>query len=396
MTVLATSTALTTTAVAHGSTALWYFTRATGLVALVALTATVVLGVLASVGWTTERWPRFLSQALHRNLSLLCIVLVGVHIVTTIGDGYVPITFVDAVLPFHSPYRPIWVGLGAVAFDLLLTVLVTSALRHRIGYQSWRFVHWLAYLCWPIALFHALGSGTDTPLPSVLAVEALCGAAVAGTLIWRFTTGRTFSPGVRAGVLTGAGVVALAAVVFASLGPLKPGWAHRSGTSSALLAQLTPHGSSSPTSPSGGAASSLAPPFTASVTGSQTQTGPDSRGEVQVVLSMTLEDAASTPLTVTLDGTSTGDGGVALSSGTVTIGTTTGVVTGLNGGTITATVGGAHAYQLTLQLSVDQASGTVSGTASGTVPGTASGSTAGGGSTASGDSAGTAASGEGQ
>ncbi len=92
------------------------------LVSLILLSATVVLGTVASVGWTTDRWPRFLSQSVHRNLSLFCLALIGVHIMTTVGDGYVPISLADAVIPFRSPYRPIWVGLGALAFDMLLAV----------------------------------------------------------------------------------------------------------------------------------------------------------------------------------------------------------------------------------------------------------------------------------
>lgn len=139
-------------ATATGGKALWYLTRATGVVALVLLTVSVVMGVVAAVGWATERWPRFLSQSVHRNVSLFCIGFVALHVVTTVSDGYVPIGFASAFLPFLTPYRPIWIGLGALGFDLLLVVLVTSALRHRIGYSSWRFVHWLAYLC--LSLIH--------------------------------------------------------------------------------------------------------------------------------------------------------------------------------------------------------------------------------------------------
>ena len=138
-------------------------TRATGLVSLILLSATVVLGTVASVGWTSDRWPRFLSQSVHRNLSLFCIVLIGVHVVTTVADGYVPIGLADAVIPFRSPYRPIWVGLGAVAFDMLLAVGITSALRRRIGVAAWRGVHWLAYACWPIAVAPRPGLGHRRP-----------------------------------------------------------------------------------------------------------------------------------------------------------------------------------------------------------------------------------------
>ena len=163
-------TASVVATVGHGSTALWYLTRATGLVSFILLSATVVLGTVASVGWTSDRWPRFLSQSLHRNLSLFCVVLIGVHVVTTVGDGYVPIGLADAVIPFRSPYRPIWVGLGAVAFDMLLAVAITSALRRRIGVAAWRGVHWLAYACWPIAVLHGLGSGSDPRLPGAMLV----------------------------------------------------------------------------------------------------------------------------------------------------------------------------------------------------------------------------------
>ncbi len=232
-----TATAALVGAASNGK-ALWYLTRSTGLVALVLLTASVVLGVVASVGWTTERWPRFLSQDVHRNLSLFCVGFVAIHVVTTVSDGYVPIGFVDAFIPFLTPYRPLYVGLGALGFDLLLAVLITSALRHKIGFASWRFVHWLAYLCFPIALFHSLGSGTDAPLPLVLLLDAVCAAAVVAVMGWRLVTGRTFTAGQRAAAVVGTVVVGLGLLVFAALGPLRPGWSHRSGTSAALLAQL--------------------------------------------------------------------------------------------------------------------------------------------------------------
>ncbi len=99
------ATSSVTSAVGQSSTALWYFTRSAGLVALVALTASLVVGVIASIGWTTERWPRFLSQSVHRNLSLFCLGLVALHVTTTVVDGYVPIGFLDAFIPFRSPYR---------------------------------------------------------------------------------------------------------------------------------------------------------------------------------------------------------------------------------------------------------------------------------------------------
>jgi sulfoxide reductase heme-binding subunit YedZ len=372
---MSTGAAFTTAAV--GGKALWYLTRASGLVSLVLLTGTIVLGVVASVGWTTERWPRFLSQDVHRNVSLLCLVFLGVHVSTTVVDGYVPIGLVDVFLPFHSAYRPIYVGLGALGLDLLLAVIITSALRHRIGYGSWRFVHWLAYLCWPIALIHGLGSGSDTQLPVVLVVEAVCSLAVLSTFAWRMTTGMALPVRPRAVAGMSAIVMTLAIASFAALGPLRPGWSHRSGTSPALLAQLAakngiaatgkiPTGrSTQTTTPVTGNSTIPSVPFTSQVAGSQSQTAPDARSMIQVTLAMHLADAASTPLTVVLVGTQSG-GGVSLASGTVTLGPYRGRVTGLNGGTVVGTVSIPSPITLTISLQVDQQSGGLSGSVSGT------------------------------
>ena len=81
------------------------------MVGLILLTGTLVIGIVASIGWTRERWPRFLSQEVHRNLSLLCLGFVAVHVVTTVGDGYVPISLADAFVPFRIALPP---GVGRV------------------------------------------------------------------------------------------------------------------------------------------------------------------------------------------------------------------------------------------------------------------------------------------
>jgi DMSO/TMAO reductase YedYZ heme-binding membrane subunit len=371
----------TVAVVGHGSTAMWYLTRATGLVSLVLLSATVVLGVVASVGWTTERWPRFLSQTVHRNLSLFCLVLIGVHIVTTVADGYVPIGYLDAVIPFRTPYRPLWVGFGALAFDLLLAVAITSGLRRRIGTRAWRSVHWLAYVCWPIALLHGLGAGTDTRLSLTLMINVLCVVAVVGGVGWRLVTGRTFSPGRRiaAATVVGIGIVAVT-------GPLRPGWSQRAGTSASVLAQLNAafqSGSGSSATGAGAAPSSPtssstdgvpSPPFSQYVQGTYQTSAPNQAGQISIVLTMAGSGSATTPLVVKLNGGSV-NGGVAMSSSQVTWGPDTGSVTALQGSTIGAKVNGpTGSVDLTLQLHLDQSTGTLTGTVSGTA-----GSTSGGG-----------------
>ena len=357
--------------VGHGSTALWYLTRATGLVSLVLLSGTVVLGIVSSVGWTTERWPRFLSQSVHRNLSLLCLVLIAVHVVTTVADGYVPIGYLDTVIPFRTPYRPIWVGFGALALDMLLAVAITSGLRRRIGTRAWRGVHWLAYVCWPVALLHGLGAGSDTRLSVTLVIDALCVLAVAGAGGWRLVTGRSFPPARRILAAMLAGVTLVGIGVVAVLGPLASGWSKRAGTSPALLAQLNAAfhsgGVSGGTSPGTSSTATVpAPPFTSAAKGTYQTSAANAIGQVTVTL--TLQPASTTiaPLVVKLNGRSV-SGGVAMSSSQVRWGPDSGVVTTLSGASIGASVSGpAGSLHVALRLSLDQADGTATGTVSAT------------------------------
>jgi sulfoxide reductase heme-binding subunit YedZ len=366
-----TATVLAT--VGHGSTALWYLTRATGLVSLILLSATVVLGTVASLGWTSDRWPRFLSQWVHRNLSLFCIVLVGVHVLTTVGDGYVPIGLADAVIPFRSPYRPIWVGLGAVAFDLLLAVAITSALRRRIGVAAWRGVHWLAYACWPIAVLHGLGSGSDPRLPGAMLVFVLCTAAVAAAVAWRLAAGRAHPVTWRlSGAVAGAAVLVVI-TAFAAAGPLRAGWSRRAGTSSALLAQLSGSASTSYSSaPTSTTPSTSAPPasgiptvpFETTVSGTVATSPPNDDGDAEVTLRVELADT-TVPLLVRIIGPAV-NGGVALHRSEVTFGQLSGQVTALDGSTVGAFVTGpSGSLNLTMNLSLNPGGGTLTGQLSG-------------------------------
>ena len=161
-----------------GPSAYWYLTRSTGSVALVLLTGAVVLGVIDVQRLSTPRWPRFLVDSLHRNVSLLAMVFLGLHILTSVLDSFASISLTDAVVPFAGSYRPFWLGLGALALDLLLAVTITSMLRQRVGFRSWRAVHWLSYASWPVALLHGLGTGSDVKSTWFLALSLACLAAV--------------------------------------------------------------------------------------------------------------------------------------------------------------------------------------------------------------------------
>ena len=171
------------------SHALWYASRATGLVTLVLLTSTMVLGLLGAGRLSSAGWPRFAVTSLHRNLSLLTVTFLVIHVATAVIDPYAGIGWAAAVLPFSSSYQPLWVGLGAVALDLLLALTVTSLLRERIGLRMWRGIHLTAYLCWPVAFVHGLGiGGADTHRLWVLSIDLVCLLAVAVAILQRATS----------------------------------------------------------------------------------------------------------------------------------------------------------------------------------------------------------------
>jgi sulfoxide reductase heme-binding subunit YedZ len=171
----------------HGP-GLWYATRATGLVTLLLLTASVLLGVLTAGRFASHKWPRFLTQGLHRNISLLVLAFLALHVGTTVIDTYTSISITAAFVPFASSYKTAWLSLGAVALDLLLALVATSLVRNRLGYRNWRRVHWLAYACWPVALAHGLGIGTDRGTTWVFALTICCIASVVMAGTWRLVT----------------------------------------------------------------------------------------------------------------------------------------------------------------------------------------------------------------
>ncbi len=170
---------------------LWYATRATGIVALVLLTATTVLGILTANRVATRSWPGFAQQDLHRRVSMTAMVFLAAHVVTAVMDTFVHIGWAAVVVPFASSYKRFWVAVGAVGLDLLLAVFVTSIVRHRVPARLWRAVHWLAYGSWPVALAHAFGMGTDMGTSWVMYLSVGCIVAVLGAATWRLALDRS-------------------------------------------------------------------------------------------------------------------------------------------------------------------------------------------------------------
>ena len=170
---------------------LWAVGRGTGIVALAFLTLPVALGVVSRSGRPLPALPRFAVADVHRFVALAATLLVVLHMGLLFLDPYAKLRLVDFVVPFLGAYRPLWQGLGTVAFDLLIVLIITSLLRHRLGLRVFRAVHWSTYLLWPIAMAHALGNGTDTGDLWFQVFAGCCALLVAVVVIWRLRAGFT-------------------------------------------------------------------------------------------------------------------------------------------------------------------------------------------------------------
>jgi methionine sulfoxide reductase heme-binding subunit len=168
---------------------LWYTTRAAGAVSLVLLSAVVILGVLSALRFKAEGWPAFLTTGLHRNVALVTLVFLALHIVTAVVDPFTNLGWVSAIVPFSSYYRTFWLGLGTIAAELLVAIVVTSLLRGFIGHAAWRVIHWLTYASWPIGVVHGLGTGTDAWSAWFFALTCACVAAVGFAVVYRLVAG---------------------------------------------------------------------------------------------------------------------------------------------------------------------------------------------------------------
>jgi hypothetical protein len=165
---------------------LWYLNRSTGVVALVLLTVTTVLGVLALGGRPAQRVPRFVTQTVHRNVAMLAVALVLAHVVSAVVDSFVDIRWWHALVPFTASYQPVWTGLGAVALDLLVVVTVSSLLRSRMRQRGWWALHLTAYALWATSIVHGIGMGTDLD-DGMWLLTVSCTALVPMAVAWRLT-----------------------------------------------------------------------------------------------------------------------------------------------------------------------------------------------------------------
>lgn len=354
--------------VAASASPLWYLTRGSGVVALILLTAVVVLGIAGALRWHSRLLPRLVVAELHRRLTLLAVVFLAVHVVTTIADSYTPIGLVDAFIPFLASYRPLWLGLGALACDLLAALVVTSLVRVRLGYRAWRLTHWLAYAAWPLAEFHALGTGSDARFGWMAAIALLCLVAVGSGVVLRVSRAGLGSAAAACGA---AGAFAILAAIWYETGPAQRGWAARSGTPARLLASASTavRVDRAVVVRAPAAAIVLPASFAADISGRLTQSPPDESGMVTVRIDVRLRGEVGGEVRVALRGSPDPGGGISLTSSGVAFegsGPTPvyeGSVVALDGQNIVADVTDPERsrLRLVLALQINQLTGAVHG-----------------------------------
>lgn len=144
--------------------AFWYVTRAAGLIAYMLLWLSMVWGLAVSSKIFDGALHRAMTYDFHQFLSLLAIGFIALHVAVLLADRYLPFSLADILVPFHAPYRPLWVGVGVIGFYLTLLVTVTFYIRRWIGTKTFRTIHLASFLAYLSAVFHGLFAGTDSSL----------------------------------------------------------------------------------------------------------------------------------------------------------------------------------------------------------------------------------------
>lgn len=170
---------------------LWFANRGTGVVLVALFTLSTVLGIVATARAGTPRWPRFATQSLHRNVSLLSAAMLVVHIATAVLDNFVDLDWYDAIYPTPGKYADkhfVPLLLGSLALNLTIAVVLTSLVRARLNHRLWRGIHLFAYVSWASGVLHGFLIGTDARTTWSLLVTIASVGAVGIAAVVRLAT----------------------------------------------------------------------------------------------------------------------------------------------------------------------------------------------------------------
>jgi predicted ferric reductase len=140
----------------------WYLERLTAFLAYLAIAGSVVYGLLLSTKLLDAIAHRPISFALHQDLASFGLGLAGIHGALLGLDHTIHFSIADLAIPFASPYRAAWVGLGQLAFYASLAVVLSFYARRRIGQRRWRVLHYATFLVFVASTAHGVAAGTDS------------------------------------------------------------------------------------------------------------------------------------------------------------------------------------------------------------------------------------------
>jgi predicted ferric reductase len=147
---------------------MWYITRASGLIAYVLLWFSMVWGLGVSSKIFDVVLHGTFTYDFHQYISLLAIGFTLLHMGVLLFDGYMPYSIFQILIPFISPYRPFWIGIGVIGFYLMLLVTITFYMRTKISMKTFRAIHTFSLLAYFAITLHSFMSGSDSSLPSVM------------------------------------------------------------------------------------------------------------------------------------------------------------------------------------------------------------------------------------
>jgi len=337
----------------------WDIARIGGFTTYGLMLASVLIGLALSMRVRSIRYPRFVTNELHRFVTLLAVVFAMIHGIAVAVDPYIKLSPVELLIPFASHYRPVWMALGVVAGYLLLAVYLSERIRPRIGYAWWRRFHSLAFVVYLLATVHGLGTGTDSRTPWAIALYVGGAIAVGSLLVYRlWPTGPVGR--LRPAVLIGSAIAIVVVGTWAYRGPLAPGWATAAGGTVTRVPATAAVAHPTPTAVPTPAVAQIILPLQATLNGTVTQTQANGgtividakmsgtvTGRLQASIPVN-DGSAPAPLTLTVD-----------PSGATCTGTLTSAQGGRLGGSCTLPDG--RVLAISMRVGLDQ-SGALVGT----------------------------------
>lgn len=168
----------------------WYLSRSAGTVGYLLMAGSTVWGLILSSKLVKELVPAALSLAMHNILSWLAIGFTGVHMAALLFDNFFTYTLADITIPFIGPYEPGWVGLGVIAFYLMVLSSISFYFRKQIGQKRWRMLHYLTFGVYVMGTVHGMMAGTDSSNPGMQVVYWGSGLMVFFLTTYRILVGK--------------------------------------------------------------------------------------------------------------------------------------------------------------------------------------------------------------